>query len=64
MVHAGILQADGVDVAGGGLPQYGACAIKPQPELQRQGFFQLGVEVYGGALLAPGSTVTCRWPAA
>ncbi|HCP54925.1 MAG TPA: M18 family aminopeptidase [Pseudomonas sp.] len=27
--------------------------VKPHPELQRQGFFQLGVEVYGGALLAP-----------
>ncbi|MBU2294735.1 MAG: M18 family aminopeptidase, partial [Gammaproteobacteria bacterium] len=27
--------------------------VKPQPELQQQGFFQLGVEVYGGALLAP-----------
>lgn len=27
--------------------------VKPTPELQRQGFFQLGVEVYGGALLAP-----------
>ncbi|MBP8884232.1 MAG: M18 family aminopeptidase [Pseudomonas sp.] len=27
--------------------------VKPNPELQRQGFFQLGVEVYGGALLAP-----------
>jgi aspartyl aminopeptidase len=27
--------------------------IKPQPELQRAGFWQLGVEVYGGALLAP-----------
>jgi len=27
--------------------------VKPQPELQRQGFFQLGVEVYGGALLTP-----------
>ncbi len=27
--------------------------VKPQPELQRQGFFQLGVEVYGGALFAP-----------
>ena len=26
--------------------------VKPNPELQRQGFFQLGVEVYGGALLA------------
>lgn len=38
--------------------------VKPQPELQRQGFLQLGVEVYGGALLAPGSTAICRWPAA
>ncbi|MET1077463.1 MAG: M18 family aminopeptidase [Pseudomonas sp.] len=27
--------------------------VKPQPELQRLGFLQLGVEVYGGALLAP-----------
>lgn len=27
--------------------------VKPNPELNRQGFFQLGVEVYGGALLAP-----------
>ncbi|WP_462379259.1 M18 family aminopeptidase [Pseudomonas sp. Marseille-QA0892] len=27
--------------------------VKPNPELSRQGFFQLGVEVYGGALLAP-----------
>ncbi|WP_397449261.1 M18 family aminopeptidase [Pseudomonas sp. NA-150] len=27
--------------------------VKPQPELQRQGFWQLGVEVYGGALFAP-----------
>lgn len=27
--------------------------IKPQPELNRRGYFQLGVEVYGGALLAP-----------
>ncbi|AKN26279.1 putative aminopeptidase 2 [Stutzerimonas stutzeri] len=27
--------------------------VKPQPELQRQGFWQVGVEVYGGALLAP-----------
>lgn len=27
--------------------------IKPNPELHRQGFWQLGVEVYGGALLAP-----------
>ena len=27
--------------------------VKPQPELQQQGYFQLGVEVYGGVLLNP-----------
>lgn len=27
--------------------------VKPLPELQRNGFFQLGVEVYGGVLLGP-----------
>ena len=27
--------------------------VKPQPELNRKGYLQLGVEVYGGALLAP-----------
>ncbi|MGB2260636.1 MAG: M18 family aminopeptidase, partial [Porticoccaceae bacterium] len=27
--------------------------IKPQPELHRNGYFQLAVEVYGGALLNP-----------
>ena len=27
--------------------------VKPHPELTRQGYFQLGVEVYGGALLNP-----------
>ena len=27
--------------------------VKPQPELVRHGYFQLGVEVYGGALLNP-----------
>lgn len=27
--------------------------IKPVPEIQKQGFLQLGVEVYGGALLNP-----------
>ena len=27
--------------------------VKPQPELNRRGYLQLGVEVYGGALLAP-----------
>lgn len=38
--------------------------VKPQPEKDQQGLWQLGVEIYGGALLAPGSTATCRWPAA
>jgi aspartyl aminopeptidase len=27
--------------------------VKPRPELTRRGYYQLGVEVYGGALLAP-----------
>ncbi|MGB0468419.1 MAG: M18 family aminopeptidase [Pontibacterium sp.] len=27
--------------------------VKPTPELHKQGYFQLGVEVYGGALLNP-----------
>ncbi len=27
--------------------------VKPQPDMVRQGYAQLGVEVYGGALLAP-----------
>lgn len=27
--------------------------VKPQPEIHRKGYFQLGVEVYGGALLNP-----------
>lgn len=27
--------------------------VKPNPEIRKQGYFQLGVEVYGGALLAP-----------
>jgi aspartyl aminopeptidase len=27
--------------------------IKPRPEMHREGYFQLGVEVYGGALLNP-----------
>ncbi|HDZ56312.1 MAG TPA: M18 family aminopeptidase [Pseudomonas xinjiangensis] len=27
--------------------------VKPQPEISQQGLWQLGVEVYGGALLAP-----------
>ena len=27
--------------------------VKPKPDLRRKGYWQLGVEVYGGALLAP-----------
>ena len=27
--------------------------VKPQPEINQSGYFQLGVEVYGGALLNP-----------
>ncbi|KXS50795.1 MAG: aminopeptidase M18, partial [Marinobacter sp. T13-3] len=27
--------------------------VKPNPEIRRKGFFQLGVEVYGGVLLNP-----------
>ena len=27
--------------------------VKPNPEVYRQGYVQLGVEVYGGALFAP-----------
>ncbi|MFT5421556.1 MAG: aspartyl aminopeptidase [Candidatus Endobugula sp.] len=27
--------------------------VKPNPEIHQQGYFQLGVEVYGGALLSP-----------
>ena len=27
--------------------------VKPQPDISKQGYFQLGVEVYGGALLNP-----------
>ena len=42
--------------------------VKPQPELNRHGLWQLGVEVYGGALLAPwfdrdlslAGRITCR----
>ena len=42
--------------------------IKPAPEISRQGFLQLGVEIYGGVLLSPwfdrdlslAGKVTCR----
>ena len=44
--------------------------LKPQPELHRNGYWQLGVEVYGGVLLNPwfdrdlglAGRITLRWP--
>lgn len=47
------------DLASSGIRMVGAhtdspcLKVKPHPELVRQGYFQLGVEVYGGALLNP-----------
>ncbi len=47
------------DIAESGIRMVGAhtdspcLKVKPHPELVRQGYFQLGVEVYGGALLNP-----------
>lgn len=47
------------DLASAGLRMAGAhtdspcLKIKPQPEISRNGYLQLGVEVYGGALLNP-----------
>ena len=47
------------DVSTSGIRMVGAhtdspcLKVKPNPELRRKGFFQLGVEVYGGALLNP-----------
>lgn len=49
----------GTDLAANGIRMIGAhtdspcLKVKPLPELQRNGFFQLGVEVYGGVLLNP-----------
>lgn len=49
----------GPDPASSGIRLVGAhtdspcLKIKPQPELLSEGYFQLGVEVYGGALLNP-----------
>lgn len=49
----------GADPVGAGLRMFGAhtdspcLKIKPQPELRQHGCLQLGVEVYGGALLNP-----------
>lgn len=47
------------DVATSGVRMVGAhtdspcLKVKPNPELRRKGFFQVGVEVYGGVLLNP-----------
>jgi len=47
------------DVSVSGLRMVGAhtdspcLKVKPNPELRRKGFFQLGVEVYGGVLMNP-----------
>src|SRR5262245_48396164 len=49
----------GTDLPANGIRMIGAhtdspcLKVKPLPELQRNGFFQLGVEVYGGVLLNP-----------
>ncbi|WP_273206087.1 M18 family aminopeptidase [Marinobacter subterrani] len=49
----------GKDVKASGIRMVGAhtdspcLKVKPNPELRRKGFFQLGVEVYGGVLLNP-----------
>jgi len=49
----------GVDLAEAGLRMVGAhtdspcLKVKPTPERVKEGYFQLGVEVYGGALLNP-----------
>jgi aspartyl aminopeptidase len=53
------LQVGSASLAANGLRLIGAhtdspcLKIKPVPEVQKQGFLQLGVEVYGGALLGP-----------
>ena len=63
-----------VHLADGGLRLIGThtdspcLKIKPTPEIRRQGFLQLGVEIYGGVLLSPwfdrdlslAGKVTCR----
>ncbi|HEA53316.1 M18 family aminopeptidase [Marinobacter antarcticus] len=47
------------DAAASGIRMVGAhtdspcLKVKPNPELRRKGFFQLGVEVYGGVLMNP-----------
>jgi aspartyl aminopeptidase len=39
-----------------------ALKIKPAPLFMTNSYIQLGVEVYGGALLHPCLTGTCQWP--
>jgi len=52
-------RAGNKDVTTSGIRMVGAhtdspcLKVKPNPELRRKGFFQLGVEVYGGVLLNP-----------
>src|SRR5690554_1980378 len=46
------MEADGIRMVGAHTDSP-CLKVKPQPELSRQGYAQLGVEVYGGALLAP-----------
>src|SRR5690606_13864662 len=46
------LTEDGLRMAGAH-PDSPCLKVKPNPEIERQGYLQLGVEVYGGALLNP-----------
>lgn len=52
VLGTGDVVTDGIHLAGAHTDSP-CLKIKPTPELQRQGYFQLGVEVYGGVLLAP-----------
>jgi len=68
------IRTGSVHLADGGLRLIGThtdspcLKIKPAPEIRRQGFLQLGVEIYGGVLLSPwfdrdlslAGKVTCR----
>ncbi|UZE94862.1 M18 family aminopeptidase [Alkalimarinus alittae] len=44
--------SDGIRMVGGHTDSP-CLKVKPTPEIKQKGFFQLGVEVYGGALLGP-----------
>ena len=46
------LQEDGIRMVGAHTDSP-CLKVKPQPEMTRQGYFQLGVETYGGVLLNP-----------